>query len=106
LVSPHLAVYDTALLIIPLSVVWRRGLSLDRVTVLVAIHGATLAFGRAIFDAQFALLGRGISVEFLGYATSLVLLYRWRNEDVSLALVGESKNDQASSDGDIGIVAA
>lgn len=106
LVSPHLAVYDTALLIIPLSVLWRRGLSLDRVAVLVAIHGATLAFGRAIFDAQFDLLGRGMSVEFLGYATSLVLLYRWRNEDVSLALVGGSTINEASDNGDVGVVAA
>jgi hypothetical protein len=80
LVSPHLAVYDTALLIVPMAVLVQRGIRRDRLLALIVIHMTTLAFGSALYDAQYSLFGRGISIEFVGYATSLILAWRWLDQ--------------------------
>jgi hypothetical protein len=87
LVSPHLAVYDTALLIIPLAVAHDRGLATERIWLLAAIHGATLAFGRVLFDAQFDVIGRGLSVEFIGFVASILLVLRWEVDEVGRSLL-------------------
>lgn len=87
LVSPHLAVYDTAILIIPIAVAWERGVTIERIWLLAAIHGATLAFGRSLFDLQFDIAGRGLSIEFVGFVASIVLVLRWQDDGVVRPLV-------------------
>ncbi len=79
--SPHLLVYDSFILIIPVAVAYRRGLlDPERVGLLAAIIATTVAFSPTLYDVQHELVGRGIGLEFPGLVCVVWLLLRWENE--------------------------
>lgn len=81
LASPHLLVYDSLILVIPVAVAYRRGvLAGDRVGVLAAVTTASLVLGPALYDAQYAVMGRGIGAEFPALVFCVWLLVRWLDE--------------------------
>lgn len=76
--SPHLLVYDTFLLVIPIAVALHRGvLTSARVQTLVAIHVGSIVFGSGIYEWQFERFGRGIGLEFPGIVLCCWLLIKW-----------------------------
>jgi hypothetical protein len=76
--SPHLLIYDTFVLAVPVAVAYHRGvLDPQRSALLAAIVASTIAFGAVIYDAQFDLIGRGIGLEFPGLVLCIILLVRW-----------------------------
>lgn len=80
-VSPHLSVYDTGLLLIPVSVLVKRCVvSTNRLTVLWAVYVAGLAFGPLWFIAQYDAVGRGVGLEFPALVVMAVLGARWLTE--------------------------
>lgn len=79
--SPHLLVYDSLILVVPVAVAYRRDLLTgERAGVLVLITTTSLAFGPAIYDLQYGLFGRGIGLEFPALVLCVVLLLRWNTE--------------------------
>lgn len=79
--SPHLLVYDSLILVIPVAVAYRRGiLTGERGAALVAVITASFAFGPALYDLQYGLVGRGIGLEFPALMACALLLVRWNDE--------------------------
>ena len=86
LTSPHLLIYDTFVLVIPVAVAFGRGfLNRERVILLLGIHVGSIIFSSGLYDAQYSRFGRGIGFELIGLVVSMVLLMRWWNQaaDVS-----------------------
>lgn len=76
--SPHLLVYDTLILIIPLAVAWQRGLIDEhRTELLLAIFTGGLALGPLVYSLQFDLFGRGVGAEMPAFVLCLWLVRRW-----------------------------
>lgn len=79
--SPHLLVYDSLILVVPVAVAYRRGLLTgDRAGLLAAITTASFAFGPAVYELQYGLVGRGIGLEFPALVLCSALLVRWNDE--------------------------
>jgi len=84
--SPHLLVYDSLILVIPVAVAYRRGvLTGDRAGFLAAITVGAIAFGPVAFDAQFGVIGRGIGLEFPALLLFAYLLDKWFREAAAMA---------------------
>ena len=80
--SPHLLVYDSLILVIPLAVAHRRGvLTKDRAGLLALVIVGSIALGPTLFGVQYSLIGRGLGVEFLALSAATVLLACWLGED-------------------------
>lgn len=76
--SPHLLVYDSLVLAIPIAVAYRRGvLTHDRAGLLASLIVGSIALGPVLFEAQFQLIGRGIGAEFPALMAATGLLARW-----------------------------
>lgn len=79
--SPHLLVYDTFILLIPVAVAYRRGLLTgERAGMLAAIYSVSIAFGPVLFFVQYDIVGRGVSPELPALLLSCWLLLRWEDE--------------------------
>lgn len=79
--SPHLLIYDTFILLIPVAVAYRRGLLTgERAGLLAAIYSVSIAFGPVVFFVQYNALGRGLSPEMPALLLSCWLLLRWEDE--------------------------
>jgi len=79
--SPHLLVYDTLLLIIPLAVAVNRGvLTTARTELLLAIFTCGLALGPLFYSLQFDLIGRGVGLEMPTFVLCIALMVRWMVE--------------------------
>ena len=79
--SPHLFVYDTAFLLVPVAVLYRRGaLSAVRTAGLAAWWSIAIALGSAASGAQMDLFGRSIGIEFISLVIAAALGLRWLNE--------------------------
>ena len=73
-VSPHLSIYDTGLLIIPVAVVAARAsLRLERI---VALYAGSLAFAPLLYKWQYDVIGRGSGLEFPALVAIAVILAR------------------------------
>lgn len=78
LASPHLLVYDTVVLVIPVALAYRRGvLTGERVGILAALLCSAIAFGPVLYRAQFSIAERGIGPELVALIGCVVLLASW-----------------------------
>ena len=76
--SPHLSIYDTGLIVIPLAVLAQQGvLNRERVVVLWALYTAGIVFGPLWYESQVGILGRGIGLEFLTLIAIVALSAKW-----------------------------
>ncbi len=79
--SPHLLVYDTFILLVPVAVAYRRGLLTgERAGLLAALYSVSIAFGPVVFYMQYDVIGRGLSPELPALLFSCWLLLRWEDE--------------------------
>ena len=79
--SPHLLVYDTFILLVPVAVAYRRGvLTGERAGLLAALYSVSIAFGPVLFFVQYDIIGRGLSPELPVLLFSCWLLLRWEDE--------------------------
>ncbi len=79
--SPHLLVYDTFILLVPVAVAYRRGLLTgERAGILAALYSVSIAFGPVLFFVQYDVIGRGLSPELPALLFSCWLLLRWEDE--------------------------
>lgn len=79
--SPHLLIYDTFILLIPIAVAYRRGLLTgERAGALAAIYSVSIAAGPVLFFIQHEFVGRGVSIELPALLLSCWLLLRWDDE--------------------------
>ena len=79
--SPHLFAYDTALLLVPVAVLYRRGaLTANRAAGLAVLWSVPIAIGSATLAAQLDLVGRAIGLEFVSLVVAAGLGLRWLNE--------------------------
>lgn len=85
--SPHLLVYDSLILVIPVAVAYRRGLlTADRAGLLAVITTASLVLGPALYDVQYTQFGRGIGLELPALAACVWLLVKWQEHAASNGL--------------------
>lgn len=78
--SPHLSIYDTGLIVIPIAVLAQQGvLNRDRLMVLWALYVAGIVFGPLWYELQAGVLGRGVGLEFLTLLAIAALSARWLN---------------------------
>jgi len=90
LASPHLLIYDTFILVIPVAVAAGRGLlNRDRIILLLGIHVGSIVFSSGLYDAQYTRFGRGIGFELVGLVVSIVLLMRWWDEAAEASSTAE-----------------
>ena len=88
--SPHLLVYDTFILLVPVAVAYRRGLLTgERAGILAALYSVSIAFGPVLFFVQYDVIGRGLSPELPALLFSCWLLLRWEDES-SVPMAPES----------------
>lgn len=79
--SPHVLVYDSFILLIPVAVAYRRGiLTGDRAGILAAIYTVGLAFGPVLYTIQFDSFGRGIGLDLPALIACIWLLVRWNDQ--------------------------
>lgn len=102
--SPHLLLYDSLLLVIPVAVAWQRGvLKGERFSMLATILVVALVLGPIVFPEQIARFGRAIGLEFPALVVCAVLLGRWSfratgGESVEELRGGESELSPATRD--------
>lgn len=76
--SPHLSIYDTALLVIPVAVLAKKhALGAERLAVVWALYVSAVVFGPVVFELQLRSIGRGVGLEFPFLMLIVVLAYRW-----------------------------
>lgn len=76
--SPHLLIYDTLILVIPVAVAYKRGLLTgDRGGLLFALITVAFAFGPPVYRMQYDIFGRGIGIELPAVLIGVALAVRW-----------------------------
>jgi len=98
--SPHLLIYDTFVLIIPVAVAWRRGaLTARRIGLLAALYSVPIAFSPVLVDLQIQHIGRGVGLELPALLLSCWLLVKWDRESTNIADVGDSAQSNSRDGG-------